>query len=72
MLKLPVVKPKKLIAALRKLGFVEVRSKGSHFHLVKGNKLVTVPFHNRDLKIKTLKSIMHQAGITPEILKENL
>jgi predicted RNA binding protein YcfA (HicA-like mRNA interferase family) len=39
---------------------------------VKGNKLVTVPFHNRDLKIKTLKSIMHQAGITPEILKENL
>ncbi len=70
--KFPVAKPKDVIKALKRLGFVETRSSGSHIQLSKEDKLVTVPYHNRDLRIKTLKSIIQQAGITQEILKGNL
>ena len=34
--------------------------------------LVTIPFHNRDLKRGTLRSILRQAGITPEELSDLL
>jgi len=61
-----------LIKALKKMRFEVVRSSGSHIHLKKDNKLVTVPFHNRDLKIKTLKSILEQADINVEELKNYL
>ena len=64
--KLPSLKPKKVISALKRAGFKEVRSKGSHIHFKKENLLVTVPFHNRDLKKGTLKSILQQAKLTEE------
>lgn len=70
--KFPVAKPKDVIRALKKLGFEEIRSSGGHIHLRKENKLVTVPFHNRELRIKTLKSIIKQADITTDALKNNL
>jgi hypothetical protein len=41
-----------------------VRSKGSHLQLKKGNLLVTVPMHNKDLKIETLKSILRQSKMS--------
>jgi len=62
--KLPVVKPKEVIKALEKIGFVIVRTKGSHVQLKKGNLLVTVPVHGRDLKKEVLKSISRQAKLT--------
>jgi hypothetical protein len=34
--------------------------------------LVTVPYHSRDLKRATLRSILRQAGITPEELPDLL
>ena len=68
--KLPVIKPKQVIKALKKMGFVEVRKKGSHIQMKRGNLLVTIPFHNRDLNITTLKSIMRQAKISVDELKE--
>jgi predicted RNA binding protein YcfA (HicA-like mRNA interferase family) len=68
MSKLPEVKPKEIIKALRKLDFVEVRQRGSHIQMKKGNLLVTVPFHNRDLNSTTLKSILRQAKITTDEL----
>ena len=34
--------------------------------------LVTVPYHNRDLKRSTLRSILRQAGITSEELSDLL
>ena len=55
--KLPVVKPERVIKALKKIDFVEVRQKGSHMQLKRGNLLVTVPFHNKDLNPTTFKSI---------------
>lgn len=72
MSKLPVVKPKEIIKALRKLDFIEVRQKGSHIQMKKGNLLVTVPFHHRDLNSTTLKSILRQAKITIDELIEVL
>ena len=67
-----VLKPKEVVSALKKSGFIEIRSKGSHIHLKKDNMLVTVPMHSRDLKIKTLKSILSQANMTVEELIKSL
>jgi predicted RNA binding protein YcfA (HicA-like mRNA interferase family) len=70
--KLPVIKPAEILKALKKIEFVEVRRKGSHIQLKKGNLLVTVPFHNKDLNSNTLKSILRQARITIDELNEIL
>jgi predicted RNA binding protein YcfA (HicA-like mRNA interferase family) len=70
--KLPIVKPKQLIQALKKIDFIEVRQKGSHLQMKKGNMLVTIPIHSKDLNPITLKSILRQAKITPEELVELL
>jgi predicted RNA binding protein YcfA (HicA-like mRNA interferase family) len=64
--KLPIIKPRKILKILCKAGFIEVRSRGSHLQLKKGNLLVTVPMHNKDLKPETLKSILRQARISIE------
>jgi len=69
--KLPVLKPAEVVRALQRLGFVVVRSKGSHLQLKKGNLLVTIPIHNKDLKPETLKSILRQAKISIEELEFN-
>lgn len=63
--KLPSFKPKQIEKLLRKNGFVTLRQAGSHLHLYNENlKLrVTVPMHNKDLKRKTLVSILRQAKI---------
>lgn len=64
--KQPVLKPREIIKVLEKIGFVLDRQKGSHCLFVKDDKIVTVPFHNKDLKPKTLKTIIKQAGLTVE------
>ena len=51
--KLPVLTPKQIIKILNSIGFREIRRRGSHIQLKKGNLLVTVPYHNRDLNIGT-------------------
>ena len=63
--KLPNLKPKKLEKLLRKEGFKTLRQVGSHLHLYHSVKKirVTVPMHNKDLKRKTLASILNQAKI---------
>lgn len=65
MSKLPSFKPKQIEKLLRKNGFVTLRQVGSHLHLYNQSlKLrVTVPMHNKDLKRKTLVSILRQAKI---------
>lgn len=70
--KFPVLKPKEIIRVLEKLGFVKVRSRGSHVQYKKGNLLVTVPFHTKYLRQEILKSILRQAQITIEELNEML
>jgi len=62
--KLPVLKPRQVIAALEKAGFRQVRQKGSHVQLKRGNLLVTIPNHPGDLKSACLK--IHSAAGTNE------
>lgn len=64
--KLPVVKPRQVIAALERAGFVQVRQRRSHLRLKRGNLSVTVPIHPGDLSPNVLRSILRQAHMTPE------
>ena len=66
MTRLPAVKSKMVIRALKRNGFIVHHTTGSHYFLKKGNLRVSVPYHNRDLKPGTLASIIAQAGLTVE------
>ena len=65
MSRLPNLKPREVVKILKKNGFIEVRQVGSHLHLYhpQKNLRATVPMHNKDLKRKTLVSILDQAKI---------
>ena len=65
---LPVIRPKRLVAALKRLGFYEVRQEGSHLQLKRGNLLVTVPMHSADISPFLLRSILRQARVSAEEL----
>ncbi len=44
--KIPILKPQEVIRILKKLGFEEVRQKGSHIQFKhKDGRMTTVPFH---------------------------
>ncbi|MCC6298224.1 MAG: type II toxin-antitoxin system HicA family toxin [Anaerolineales bacterium] len=64
--KLPVLKPRQVIAALEKAGFRQVRQKGSHMQFKRGNLLVTVPNHPGDLNPQVLCSILRQSQLSAE------
>ena len=66
--KLPRVKPVKTIHALKKAGFYIDHTTGSHYILYKNDKFcpVTVPRHNKDLKLGTLKNILKQSKLSTE------
>lgn len=68
--KLPELRPKELVRALKKLGFLEKRQKGSHLIMVneEKNKQLTVPIHNKPLKKGTLAAILRQGDIRAEDL----
>jgi predicted RNA binding protein YcfA (HicA-like mRNA interferase family) len=69
---LPVVKPKKLVAAFKRLGFYEVRQTGSHLQLKRGNLLATVPIHPGDIEPRVLRSILRQAHVSIDELQKAL
>lgn len=52
---------KELYRFLLHNGWTEVSSKGSHRKLVKGNKILIVPYHTTELAKGTEKSILKQA-----------
>lgn len=65
--KLPILTPKKLVKLLCKIGFYVHHQTGSHVnlrHITKNNLHVVIPYHNKDLAPKTLKSIILQADIS--------
>ena len=71
--KLPVVLGKKLVAALQKAGFVEIRQRGSHVSMEKvttdNTYRTVVPMH-RELAKGTLLDILQQTGLSrDELLK---
>ncbi len=68
--KLPVLKPKQVIAALLRAGLYVHHQKGSHarlLHVTRPDVRVTVPKHNKDVPPPFLRHrILKQAGLTEE------
>ncbi len=70
--RLPVIKPKEIIKAIKLKGFVLDHVSGSHyiFYNTAKSLRVTIPYHNKPLKRKTLMSILKQAQIAVDRVKE--
>lgn len=62
---LPVVSGAQAVRALEKLGFAQVRQKGSHVVLRRGSTGCVVPLH-RELKVGTLGGLLKQAGVSTD------
>jgi predicted RNA binding protein YcfA (HicA-like mRNA interferase family) len=75
MAKLRRVSAKETIAALERLGFVQVRQRGSHVVMKKqgsqGDIGCVVPMHN-ELAIGTLLNVLKLAQVTLDEFMENL
>jgi predicted RNA binding protein YcfA (HicA-like mRNA interferase family) len=68
--KIPVLKPREVVALLHRRGFVCVRQRGSHqqFRHPDG-RATTVPDHaGRDISPSLLRQIAKDIGLTPEAL----
>jgi predicted RNA binding protein YcfA (HicA-like mRNA interferase family) len=82
--KLPRVKASEVIRALERLGFVQVRQKGSHVILKKRVMMedgeetrvsevgCVVPLHRKAIAVGTLSNILNQANVSIEELIDNL
>jgi len=68
--RVPILKPREVLRALQKAGFVIHHQSGSHVQLKHPEKpqlRVTVPRHDRfDLPVPVLRSIIRQADMTVE------
>ena len=67
---IPVLKPQEVVKILNKLGFLEVRQRGSHkqFRHLDG-RATTVPFHKgRDISPRLLRQIAIDINLTVEEL----
>ena len=74
MLRVPVLKPREVIRALERLGFVEVRQRGAHrqFRHPDGRG-TTVPFHSgRDIAPPLLRQIIKDICVTLEDFLNNV
>jgi predicted RNA binding protein YcfA (HicA-like mRNA interferase family) len=69
------VSGRETIRTMEKLGFEQVRQRGSHVILKRqtptGDVGCVVPLH-RELAIGTLRGILKQAGVTPDEFMEEL
>lgn len=73
MTKLPIVKPKELAKALKKMGFKSRPGKGSHvvFHHDDG-RYASISIHSKPLGKGLLNKILKQLDISREELKNRL
>jgi predicted RNA binding protein YcfA (HicA-like mRNA interferase family) len=63
--KLPVLSGADVVKMLEQLGFVQIRQRGSHVVMRRGNVGTVVPLH-KELKTGTLAGIIRQAGLTQD------
>jgi predicted RNA binding protein YcfA (HicA-like mRNA interferase family) len=61
--KLPVLSGAEVVRALERLGFVQVRQRGSHVVMRRDGNGCVVPLH-REVKSGTLAGLLRQAGVT--------
>lgn len=65
--KSPQIKPKELLSKLKKIGFQELRTKGSHIILAHPDgRRTLVAYHNKPLATGTLHAILKQAELKVE------
>ncbi|MGA2711612.1 MAG: type II toxin-antitoxin system HicA family toxin [Bryobacteraceae bacterium] len=67
--RLPALKPRDVLRALNRAGFAIHHVSGSHYILKREDRAglrVTLPWHGKDLKRRTLTSIIDQAGLTTD------
>ena len=74
MSRLPTVKPRQVVRALKRAGFEEHHQRGSHLYLrhPETRRMTTVPMHPGDLPHGTLRAILSQTGVTVEEFLELL
>lgn len=73
--RLPSLKPRQVLQALRKAEFFVHYVSGSHYVLKYPDhpaRRVTLPFHSKDPKRGTLLSIIEASGLTTEAFMEFL
>ena len=72
--RLPALRPAEVIRVLERNGFRLLRSTKHRTYTDDADPphLVSVPFHNKDLKPKTLRSIIRQAGWSEEEFLQKL
>ena len=63
--KLPILSGAEVVKMLERLGFVQVRQRGSHVVMRRGGAGTVVPLH-KELKTGTLAGIIRQAGLTQD------
>ena len=65
---LPVLKPREVVRVLERLGFVQIRQRGSHRHFRHSDgRQTTVPDHGaRDLSPIILRQIIKDIGLTAD------
>ena len=63
--KLPHVSGRDAVRAFERLGFVQLRQKGSHLIMRRGAVGCIIPMH-REIKIGTLTGVLRQAGVSAE------
>ena len=64
---LPTLTPRKVLRALTRAGFFTHHTTGSHYilkHAEKPKARITIAYHNKDLKRKTLEGIIEQSGMS--------
>jgi predicted RNA binding protein YcfA (HicA-like mRNA interferase family) len=66
----PVLKPREVVALLERLGFSEVRQRGSHKQFRhRDGRVTTVPFHpGRDISPTLLRQIARDIGLSVDEL----
>jgi predicted RNA binding protein YcfA (HicA-like mRNA interferase family) len=65
---IPILKPREVVSILQKMGFVQIRQKGSHkqFKHYDG-RITTVPFHSGcDISPVLLREILKDISVTIE------
>lgn len=72
--KLPRAKPRKVIRALKALGFTLERQSGSHMIFVHADgRVIPLPYHSdKDLKPGLLRRIIRDAGVTVDEFRERM
>ena len=57
------MKDKDLLKLLLKNGWRDVRQRGSHHRLIKGNKVEVIAVHGKDMSVGLLNAILKRTGL---------